>query len=377
MLTFNESLHGSPLPDDVANALSRARPFSGRPLDSICFFDIETTGLSADVSSVYLIGCAYVDDDGLRLRQWFADDYVSERDMLLAFLDFLSNYDLLVHYNGSHFDVPYLCTKCEQHGLDASPLHGNQFDLYSHFRPYKRLLPLSSLRQKAVEDLLAVKREDAMDGGALTYVYSEYMKCKFFRSPAMNQNLRLLLLHNKEDVWGLVRILPLALTLQNLHEAPSIDNVDLSNQALALTGSHPYPPPFPITLASHKKTRGVSLAWDASGHFSMAVPVHQGELKYFYQNYKDYYYLPLEDAVIHKSVASYVEPKYREKVGKKDCYVTKMGRYLPAYYNPCRLREFRQSYSDKAAYVELTDELLMDAAFWSRYAAAIVNFILG
>ena len=39
----------------------------------------------------------------------------------------------------------------------------------------------------------------------------------------------------------------------------------------------------------------------------------QDTLKYFYDNYKDYFYLPKEDTAIHKSVATYVDKDFRQK----------------------------------------------------------------
>ena len=49
----------------------------------------------------------------------------------------------------------------------------------------------------------------------------------------------------------------------------------------------------------------------------MRVPLYEEEMKYFYSNYKNYYYLPDEDTAIHKSVASYVDKKYRVQATPK------------------------------------------------------------
>ena len=55
------------------------------PVEQVCFFDIETTGLSPDISSLYLLGAAFVENGTWRLIQWYADDYISEADILSAF----------------------------------------------------------------------------------------------------------------------------------------------------------------------------------------------------------------------------------------------------------------------------------------------------
>ena len=65
------------------------------------FFDIETTGLSAKTSYVYLIGCMYYDNDSFYLIQWFLEDPKNEADLLKALSNKLKSYKRIIHYNGS------------------------------------------------------------------------------------------------------------------------------------------------------------------------------------------------------------------------------------------------------------------------------------
>ena len=100
------------------------------PSGRICFFDIETTGLSPQISSLYLIGAAWFNGESLHLKQWFADDYVSEKEILISFSRFTENFSVFLHYNGSTFDIPYLEKKYQSHGL-PSPFSGKEnLDLY-------------------------------------------------------------------------------------------------------------------------------------------------------------------------------------------------------------------------------------------------------
>ena len=46
------------------------------------FFDIETTGLSADISAITLIGCCDMDGN---ITQWFNEDGFSQKQILEAF----------------------------------------------------------------------------------------------------------------------------------------------------------------------------------------------------------------------------------------------------------------------------------------------------
>ena len=88
--------------------LNNAASVLPAPAENICFFDIETTGLSAAVSSLYLIGTITFENNEWVLNQWFADDYVSEVRLLQAFSEFSEKYEWIAHYNGATFDIPYL-----------------------------------------------------------------------------------------------------------------------------------------------------------------------------------------------------------------------------------------------------------------------------
>ena len=85
----------------------------GVPAGRVLFFDIETTGFSPESSYVYLIGCAYVDENIVKLRQWFLNDISEEKSLVKEFGDFVKNFQILVHYNGTTFDLPYLQKECK------------------------------------------------------------------------------------------------------------------------------------------------------------------------------------------------------------------------------------------------------------------------
>ena len=56
-----------------------------------------------------------------------------------------------------------------------------------------------------------------------------------------------------------------------------------------------------------------------------------GELKTFFKDYKDYYYLPAEDTAIHKSVGEFVDKKARVQATARTAYIKKTGSFLPVY----------------------------------------------
>ena len=109
---------------------------------------------------------------------------------------------------------------------------------------------------------------------------------------------------------------------------------------------------------------------------SLRIPVYEGELHYFYSNYRDYYYLKKEDMTIHKSVASFVDKEYRENAKASNCYTRKSGKFLPQY-NSVMQPEFRKEYKDKISYFEMTDDFCTSDIMLRRYIDHILKNMMG
>ena len=101
----------------ILNSKTFTPPYNLPPEETV-YFDIETTGFSADITALYLIGCIYYDDGKWKLIQWFAEDKLSEKEALTAFSEFLQDKKYLLCYNGTTFDLPYLRKKYEKHNLE-------------------------------------------------------------------------------------------------------------------------------------------------------------------------------------------------------------------------------------------------------------------
>ena len=69
------------------------------------------------------------------------------------------------------------------------------------------------MKQKAVEAFLGISREDIYTGGQLIDVYRQYLYTK------SEELLRLLLLHNEDDLKGMPSVLPI-LNYPDMLEAP-------------------------------------------------------------------------------------------------------------------------------------------------------------
>lgn len=337
------------------------------------FFDIETTGFSPSSTSLYLIGCARRKGEIVCIDQFFADSPKDEKLLLTAFFELLKQYKTIISFNGLGFDIPYLRAKCSQYQMDEPFDAFAYIDMFKSMNKFKKIFKLPNFKQKTVEKFLGIPREDLYSGGDLINVYHSYV------SSPTEKGRHLLQVHNYEDVLGMIDLLPILSYLQlfqggftlvsaekNLYE----DHSSLPKRECIFTLSNNFPVPKRISygtddfyLTSYQDTTRLS------------VKIYDGELKFFYPNYKDYYYLPQEDTAIHKSVAFYVDKDYRTKAKAATCYSKKSGCFLPQQeivISPY----FKLEYYDKITYFELTDELLEQSQELIPYIRHVLSCLL-
>ena len=334
-----------------------------RQQDSV-FFDIETTGLAWRYSRLYLIGAVFFREGRWHMRQWFLESPLEEPRLLRTFSEFLKPFSAVIHYNGQGFDLPYLIHKYEDYQL-ADPFSGlKSVDLYRAFRPWKKIFGLTSLKQKDAERFLGLSRQDACSGGELISCYEEYLKTA---SPEL---LELLLLHNHDDVLGLTGLLPL-LNYSSLPDGRyAFRNAEFKKGelSLSLTLDDPIPVPFSLEQPPFRL--------DARGDEALLrAESFSGEMKHFFDNWKDYYYLPLEDCAVHKSVGMYVDRDCRKKATARTCYQRTSGQFLPQpeiLFRPAFYREYGASPS----WFLFHREFLADRGSLDRYARSVLNSLL-
>ena len=336
---------------------------------STVFFDIETTGFSADYQSVYLIGALVPEEEHFRFYQWFADFRQSEADILSAFFSFLCPFSALVHFNGDTFDLPFLNKRAEILGV-PSPLEKlESIDIYKQIRPLKQFLGLENLKQKSVERFLGIHREDQYNGGQLIDVYKEQMHTR------EDTLLSLLLLHNEEDLYGMPALLPILSYGTFFRQDFSLSELRLPQKdsgqlLLILEGEKEMPLPVPVRASAD------GYAFYAHEHIlELSIQPYSGMLKHYYPNYQDYYYLIYEDTAIHKSVGEYVDRQARKKATKDTCYTKKEGSFLPQPV-PIWTPEFKLSRKEKTSFFELTPDCFSDEKRLSSYVKAILDTAL-
>lgn len=80
---------------------------------------------------------------------------------------------------------------------------------------------------------------------------------------------------------------------------------------------------------------------------------------HYFEDYKNYYYLPQEDMAIHKSVAAYVAAENKEKATKSTCYIKKTDAFIPCFSTE-EYDVFKYSAADKCNYQTLDSLLFAD-----------------
>jgi len=336
------------------------------PAEDIMFFDIETTGLSSWKSGLYLIGLLTY-DDGWKIIQYFCEDVSDETVVLENFFTLLSSKKVLISFNGDGFDIPFLTHMVEQYGLPYSFDNVESFDILKKIRPLKKLLGLENMKLKTCEKFLGIHREDRFSGGDLINVYFQWQE------DHSQDKLECLLLHNFEDIENMPHILPILNYLYtltgsfSLHSQEIVEHPTEKRKVLSLTYETSVTVPVPLDIKLDNWFMNLS-----DSDLNLCADLYEGELKFFYPNHTDYYYLPMEDRAIHRSLAEFVDRSHRKKATAKTCYQRVSGLFLPEpepVFSPVLYRE----YKDKLSYTQFSPELFDDEALTEAYLRSVIK----
>lgn len=343
-------------------------------LSETVFFDIETTGFAANKSRIYLIGVVHaLDVNGtFEYIQFFAEKEDQEASLLFAFFQYIKNFKNIVHFNGNGFDIPYILAKCASYNMLYSFDCFSSYDLYREASKYKSLWKTENLKQKTLENFFGLAREDKYSGGELINIYYDYLKNN------SEELLQILLLHNLEDIRGMLSLLDIYSYSSAFQGNFSFDSYTI-NEFKGYDGGIRKELIMSFTLDA-PVSRVISGGND-SFYFSMndrlckiRVLIRTDELKFFYPDYKNYYYLPKEDCAIHKSVAFYVDKDYRTQARAATCYSKKTGCFLPEY-EEIICPYFKAEYHDRILYFEADGEFLSDSEKLKSYGLHVLDII--
>ena len=319
-------------------------------------FDIETTGLSAKYATIYLIGAIEVKRDRLNFVQWFAEGPAEDQEVLEKFLSWLPDRACLITFNGKGFDIPFLCKKCKQYNLPCYLPQMPSIDLYGTFGPLKKYFDMSSRRLVAYEQLIGLNREDVFNGGELVNVYKEYVGKSKFNKEAAEELKTMLLLHNEEDIKDMVPVMGLLNYIDLING--NFKNYEIteelnSNGTKCVVINLELFSSFPIAHTAYVATLPgfdtIEVITEEQGA-KIKIPITNGTFKHFFDDYRNYYYLPEEDTAVHKSIAASVDSTHREQATKATAYAKASGDFLPQLslvLNP----SFKKDVTDRVTFV--------------------------
>ena len=329
--------------------------------DEIVLFDIETTGFAAETTKLYLIGCTYFKDNAWYIRQWFNNDGLSESEIIADFMNFINTFRYIMHYNGDGFDIPYIQKKLKLQKSEYNFDKIESIDMYKQIKSFKEIFHVDNLKQKSVEKYLCINRLDKYTGGDLIKVYDDFLNSN------ISANKQLLLQHNYEDLEGLLYITSLLGLCRFKSGCFTVSKMSVRQERLLFSLKLDYSLPKRITLGNKS-----IIVTGFKKEATINIPIITDTLKFFFDDYKEYYYLPAEDMAIHKSVATYVDKNYREQAKKTNCYTKRTGHFI-TQLDGSIVTGYKKSYEEKESYIELVDSFLQDQDILNTYARHIIN----
>ncbi|VDN46119.1 conserved protein of unknown function [Petrocella atlantisensis] len=312
-------------------------------------FDIETTGFSHKYATIYLIGMVYFDTikNEWILEQWFCEKASDEYELLFKFNAQLKKYNRIYHFNGDQFDLPFIKGRMALYKMDCAPYIS--YDLLKIVRPFKKTLGLENLKLKTLEKYFGYHRDDPFTGGDLIHVYEVYKDTKDHKL------FQTLLLHNYEDLLGLVSVIT-HMPLFDLLKQMKDDVMDIS-EIYGYEEEGVYVIQFPLDDSVNQSFDLPLYQLIINHQFcTLRIPIQSVDLKYYFPNPKDYYFLTTEGYAIHKNVGKYVDPSHKIQATKENCYILKGGNFLPAYKHlNLPFHYYYENYTDVQGYILLED----------------------
>ena len=131
----------------MAEAWPSAQGIGAGGLDppSLLFLDLETTGLFGGAGTqAFLVGCAAIEGDSIRVRQFLLPGFEHERAVLSELQAWAKDHGAICTYNGRTFDVPLIETRFMFHRVPC-PLDGvPHLDMLHAARRLWRQRPLTT-----------------------------------------------------------------------------------------------------------------------------------------------------------------------------------------------------------------------------------------
>ncbi|MCI5944723.1 MAG: hypothetical protein MRZ41_08525, partial [Eubacterium sp.] len=214
--------------------------------------------------------------------------------------------------------------------------------------------------------------------------YREYLKTHNAKL------LHLLLLHNMEDIHGMESLFPLLSFLDILTGNFICEEKGWEETSEDSPGILFFQCMLPSALPVHFQAFFSDSEIEVSDKkMFIRIPVFLGELKHYYKDYENYFYLPEEDRAIHKSVGCFVEKSHRKKATAKTCYIKKEGVFLPLpsvtnfgniSFPSENIRDtfalYRENWKDKISFLLMDELFLQEPEEINHFLLCHIHYIL-
>ena len=203
---------------DALQVMARAWPAAEGIGGRLLFLDLETTGLFGGAGTqAFLVGCAAIERDSIRVRQFLLPGFEHERAVLGELQAWARDYGAICTFNGRTFDVPLIETRFLFHrvpcALDGVP----HLDMLHAARRLWRQRPLT-IGTPDPDDAscsLSVLEKHIVGLHRIGDVPGYEIPSRFFRfvRDGDARPLEAVLEHNRLDLISLAAVLARAITL--------------------------------------------------------------------------------------------------------------------------------------------------------------------
>lgn len=301
--------------------------------------DIETSGLSRENHQIICIGVQYVASTGeLKYKQWVLEKGIEEKELLNYFIQFCQNFQRVYTYNGKGFDWPFLLARLQFHQLKLDALqHLVLVDMK------KILNPIASKRFE-LEKAISYTRQTSVSGKELVRLYTTYASCG--EAPY----LALILKHNIDELNSLLALYEVYHLLYHLEKLPCIYTEQTEH-----TMTYSLQTPTSLSTELNFTYEAFTLTWNHNSHeIHFQVQLNNCSLKQYLEPVKDYYYIPDQGQLLHKSLASFISNSQKRKATKEECVIIKTSSFIKLHSTYRVMLPLWYDHS-KEVYIEFTE----------------------
>ena len=291
----------------------------------LLFLDIETTGLSKTKHSIYCIGMLSYQESQAQITQILCFSPDDEKQLLQEFLTYIMPYNTLFTYGGSHFDLSFIKERLDFHGLDSTCFFEKKLIDFKKIPFILGLLNNTLGSRSGMESALGYTRSLTSSGKDLVKAYS------LWQATGQTPYRDILTLHNQEELQSLLYFYDLYKIGEYLLPEKQHTYVNLGTTIyLQFTNASPF-----ITHFKFAKDDFI-LSWEKHSlvvKLEIHCPIRN--LKRYLTPATDYFFIPEQNQVLHKSIAQFIPSTLRKKVTKKDCYICKHDHFIRTYVTKC------------------------------------------